>query len=140
MGGAASSKWMDPDRPFDMDAWVADLATTNITAKDYNEGPGGVSEDCLFLDVRVPRKTLKAAARGMKRAPVLVWVCSVIPNAFVIHPLLSDICPRLLADMLPSSYRRSMAVAMISAPSSDFPALNSSPRVYSPREIRIRRV
>ena len=90
MGGAASSKWMDPDRPFDMDAWVADLATTNITAKDYNEGPGGVSEDCLFLDVRVPKKTLKAAGRGTKRAPVLVWVCSIIPYAFFIHPLLSD--------------------------------------------------
>ncbi|SPO04632.1 related to cholinesterase [Cephalotrichum gorgonifer] len=75
LGGAVASKWADPSRQFDMDEWVADFYTTNITAKDYNEGPGGVSEDCLFLDVRVPKRMLKAASRGKKKlAPVLVWI------------------------------------------------------------------
>lgn len=76
LGGAVSSKWTDSSRQFELDEWVADFGTTNITAKDYNEGQGGVTEDCLFLDVRVPKKTLKAASKGKKRAPVLVWVCS----------------------------------------------------------------
>ena len=32
------------------------------------------SEDCLFLDVIVPRKVFRSSTRGGAKAPVLVWL------------------------------------------------------------------
>lgn len=72
-----AAKWVDPDRPFSVEEWVEDFHTTEVAAfKDANAGPGGVTEDCLFLDVHVPKKVLEGAFTGGKRAPVLVSVSS----------------------------------------------------------------
>ena len=49
-------------------------ATPPASIPDYNRG---VSEDCLFLDVYVPRKVLNEAGNkkgALQGAPVLFWV------------------------------------------------------------------
>lgn len=58
-------------RNFSLAAWVADVA--NATAPPINFTAGN-TEDCLFLDVHVPRTVLEAAQRCRATAPVLVWV------------------------------------------------------------------
>lgn len=72
LGGAVSGKWTDPGRNFSMDAWVDDFKTTEVKPRDVNSGPGGTTEDCLFLDVVVPKKILQSAYK--KAAPIIVWV------------------------------------------------------------------
>lgn len=78
LGGAVGAKWADPEREFSIEEWVKDFHETAVSDKDINEGPGGVTEDCLFLDVHAPKKTLEEGfkgGKGQKGAPVLVWVC-----------------------------------------------------------------
>lgn len=82
MGSAVGGKWDDPDREFSIEEWVKDFHETTVD-QDANEGPGGVTEDCLFLDVHAPKKTLEAGftgSKGEKGAPVLVWVCLFFPR------------------------------------------------------------
>lgn len=86
LGGAISSKWTDPSLQFNIEDWVEDFYTTDITSKDVNAGPGGVTEDCLFLDVRVPKKALEAASTSQNGAPVLIWVCLLFQSDTLLSP------------------------------------------------------
>ncbi|RGP80577.1 carboxylesterase family [Fusarium longipes] len=59
-------------KEFSLDSWVTDI-------KDYVPSAGRplppTTEDCLFLDVHVPRKVFDAAQRGKAcDIPVLVWI------------------------------------------------------------------
>ncbi|KAM0227358.1 hypothetical protein ACHAPO_011605 [Fusarium lateritium] len=59
-------------KDFSLDSWIADI-------KDYVPSVGKplppTTEDCLFLDVHVPRKVFMAAQQGKSYdAAVLVWV------------------------------------------------------------------
>ena len=60
-------------KPFTLQSWEDDIA--NATAPPSGSIP--VTEDCLFLDVHVPRKVFIEAAKdpnGFKGVPVLFWV------------------------------------------------------------------
>jgi carboxylesterase type B len=65
-------------KEFSLASWEADI-------KDYvpsvGKPPPPTTEDCLFLDVHVPRKVFEAAQKGKNcNSPVLVWVSDI--NSF----------------------------------------------------------
>jgi hypothetical protein len=64
---------MNPDQPFTLDAWVEDFRNATVPPNlDFNRD---TTEDCLFLDVHVPRKGFERAREGVASASVLVFVC-----------------------------------------------------------------
>lgn len=70
--GAPIGKYSKPGVPFDIDDWVEDIR--NAAAPDLSK-LGPVTEDCLFLDLHVPKKVLQKASRHLfEGVPVLVWV------------------------------------------------------------------
>ncbi|CAM1505200.1 Fc.00g108370.m01.CDS01 [Cosmosporella sp. VM-42] len=61
-------------KPFTLESWESDIKNSSVPEGDFN---GVSSEDCLFLDVHVPRKIFKRASEKSKKkcdAPVLVWI------------------------------------------------------------------
>ena len=60
--------------PYSLEAYEANVPNATVPPlPDFNQN---ATEDCLFLDVHVPRKVLVASEqRGYTGAPVLVWVC-----------------------------------------------------------------
>ena len=68
---APMAKYLNPEQPWSLEAWREDLLKSEPVPGDaLNEI---ASEDCLFLDVHVPKKVLKKPG-GTSGAPVLVWV------------------------------------------------------------------
>ncbi|KAK3385245.1 Alpha/Beta hydrolase protein [Podospora didyma] len=68
----AISKYSTPNYPFNLEAWVKDLLNGQPLRAPWNAVS---SEDCLFLDVHVPKKVFKAKSQGRNPgAPVLVWI------------------------------------------------------------------
>lgn len=55
-------------KPYTEAGFEADITNASFPTPDVNNG---TSEDCLFLDVYVPKKALH---KTTKPAPVLVWV------------------------------------------------------------------
>ncbi|KAL2843714.1 Alpha/Beta hydrolase protein [Aspergillus pseudoustus] len=72
-GTAASTKYMNPDQPFTLEAWEQDFLNATLPPnRDFNRD---TTEDCLFLDVHVPRKVFHRARKGASGgAPVLVFI------------------------------------------------------------------
>ncbi|KAM7185124.1 Alpha/Beta hydrolase fold [Naviculisporaceae sp. PSN 640] len=71
-------KFYDPAVPFNLTIWEDAVRNAPQPNADFNAAS---SEDCLFLDVHVPRTVLKcagkASSKGRKKgkgAPVLVWI------------------------------------------------------------------
>ncbi|VUC31343.1 unnamed protein product [Clonostachys rosea] len=54
-------------KPFTLEAWEQAIRNSPVPPIDFNNG---TSEDCLFLDVHVPKKVFKSKCG----APVLVWI------------------------------------------------------------------
>uniref|UniRef100_A0A8H7K424 Carboxylic ester hydrolase n=1 Tax=Bionectria ochroleuca TaxID=29856 RepID=A0A8H7K424_BIOOC len=54
-------------KPFTLEAWEQAIQNSSIPPIDFNKAS---SEDCLFLDVHVPKKIFKSKCG----APVLVWI------------------------------------------------------------------
>ena len=74
-------------KPFTLAAFEADIA--NATAPGGFDLNQGVTEDCLFLDVFVPRKVLESTKQdrtGRRGAPVLAWVCNPVLASLPIDP------------------------------------------------------
>lgn len=65
-----TAKFSNPNKPFDLKEWEAAILNGTVFPGDPNEG---ASEDCLFLDVHVPKRVLGRKGKG-HGAPVLVWV------------------------------------------------------------------
>lgn len=66
------AKYSNPSVPFNLKDWEEAILNGTVPSGDPNKG---ASEDCLFLDVHVPKGVL---GRGGKHgAPVLVWVCLI---------------------------------------------------------------
>jgi hypothetical protein len=64
---------MNPDQPFTLDAWVEDFRNATVPPHlDFNRE---TTEDCLFLDVHVPKRVFERAREGLSSASVLVFVC-----------------------------------------------------------------
>ena len=66
-------------QPFNLSAWEQTIIDSPVKRLDFNKLIP-VTEDCLFLDVYVPRKVLEKAAQsphGFKGAAVLAWVSSL---------------------------------------------------------------
>ncbi|KAF5004968.1 hypothetical protein FDECE_8563 [Fusarium decemcellulare] len=61
-------------KEFRLESWEADIK--NSTPPSGGSPPPPPTEDCLFLDVHVPRKVFDAAKKSKKDcgAPVLVWI------------------------------------------------------------------
>ena len=70
---SAATKFANPNEEFSIEAWVETIVNAKVPEDlDVNRG---TSEDCLFLDVHVPRSTYEG--RKKKRhsgSPVLAWV------------------------------------------------------------------
>lgn len=76
-------RFYDPAVPFNLSIWedaVRDAPQPNV---DFNAAS---SEDCLFLDVHVPKTVLESAGKASskshkknKGAAVLVWVSTTTP-------------------------------------------------------------
>lgn len=65
------AKYSNPKVPFNIKDWEEAILNGSMPAGgNPNEG---ASEDCLFLDVHVPKGVLGRTAK--KSVPVLVWVC-----------------------------------------------------------------
>ncbi|KAL9619834.1 MAG: hypothetical protein Q9160_005574 [Pyrenula sp. 1 TL-2023] len=63
-------------QPFTLAAWEASIANSSSSISDFN-AIGGASEDCLFLDVYVPRDVLQKSHTDSKKregASILVWI------------------------------------------------------------------
>ncbi|CAI6094443.1 unnamed protein product [Clonostachys chloroleuca] len=54
-------------KPFTLEAWEQEIQDSSIPPIDFNKA---TSEDCLFLDVHVPKRIFKNKCG----APVLVWI------------------------------------------------------------------
>lgn len=65
------AKYSNPKVPFTLDGWKKDLLNSTSPPGDIN---ANATEDCLLLDVHVPKKVFDQAALGTSAAPVLVWV------------------------------------------------------------------
>ena len=68
--------------PFALENWEKDIATMEPPNIDFYSNN---TEDCLFLDVYVPRKVLekkKKHHKGFKGVPVLAWVGSCWLHSF----------------------------------------------------------
>ncbi|KAH7322570.1 Alpha/Beta hydrolase protein [Stachybotrys elegans] len=59
--------------PFTMESWKQDIANSNPPPGLLETMNDNTSEDCLFLDVHVPKKVFKKAGSG-KGVPVLAWI------------------------------------------------------------------
>lgn len=70
---SAAGKFANPNEPFSIDAWVETIRNATIPDVDFNKG---TSEDCLFLDVHVPRNVFEGCKKQKPGSPVLVWVCT----------------------------------------------------------------
>lgn len=71
-------KFSNPSVPFNLTAWEDAIATTTIPNLELN---AETAEDCLFLDVHVPKRILDGSKQDFRSsgqpsggAPVLVWV------------------------------------------------------------------
>lgn len=81
-------EYSNPANPYSLQVWETSIQDGQPLPVDWNKG---ASEDCLFLDVHVTKKTLQKAgekACGDEGSPVLVWVS-------LIHPCLSPKCEQL---------------------------------------------
>ena len=66
------AKYSNPANPFTLEAWERDIANSPVPNINLN---ANTTEDCLFLDVYVPKHVLEGAQRTHGyEAPVLVWV------------------------------------------------------------------
>ncbi|KAL6790825.1 alpha/beta-hydrolase [Trichoderma sp. SZMC 28012] len=66
--------YSNPANPFSLQIWETSIQDGQPPPVDWNKG---ASEDCLFLDVHVTKKTLQKAgekACGDGGSPVLVWI------------------------------------------------------------------
>lgn len=64
-------KYSNPNIPFTLEAWKKDLLNSSIPPGDIN---ANATEDCLLLDVHVPKPIFDKAKAGVAEAHVLVWV------------------------------------------------------------------
>uniref|UniRef100_A0A8H7TW17 Carboxylic ester hydrolase n=1 Tax=Bionectria ochroleuca TaxID=29856 RepID=A0A8H7TW17_BIOOC len=69
---AAIGKYSNPANNFTLEGWVETIEGGMVPPGNINQN---ATEDCLLLDVHVPRKVLKAARRQDKEGvPVLVFI------------------------------------------------------------------
>lgn len=55
----------------------------NVSYSDLSAISSGGVEDCLFLDVQVPRKILDSPGKDRKLSPVLVWIHGKHPKFYI---------------------------------------------------------
>ncbi|KAF5618588.1 carboxylesterase family [Fusarium sp. NRRL 52700] len=68
----AIGKYSNPTVPFTLDGWVDAIEQGVVPPGDINSN---ATEDCLLLDVHVPKKVLNAVGtQNEKRVPVLVFI------------------------------------------------------------------
>ncbi|RBQ68334.1 hypothetical protein FVER14953_13995 [Fusarium verticillioides] len=68
----AIGKYSNPTVPFTLEGWVEAIENGTVPPGNIN---ANATEDCLLLDVYVPRKVLKAAGTSDKQGvPVLVFI------------------------------------------------------------------
>ena len=67
----AIGKYSNPTVPFSLEAWVEDVRNGVPPPVDLN---ANATEDCLLLDVHVPKKILEGAQTKQDGSPVLVLV------------------------------------------------------------------
>ncbi|KAF4462512.1 alpha beta-hydrolase [Fusarium albosuccineum] len=68
----AIGKYSNPTVPFTLEGWVKDIENGMVPPGDIN---ANATEDCLLLDVHVPKKVLEAArTKNKKSVPVLVFI------------------------------------------------------------------
>ncbi|SPO04279.1 uncharacterized protein DNG_06962 [Cephalotrichum gorgonifer] len=66
-------KYNNPNVPFTVEAWIEDIRKGQLPPPPANVTPP--TEDCLFLDVHVPKRVLRKAKNpSFKGAPVLFWI------------------------------------------------------------------
>lgn len=77
-------KFSDPSVPFNLTAWEEAIATATIPNLELN---AETTEDCLFLDIHVPKRILDKSKQDLPSpgessggAPVLVWVRHLLPH------------------------------------------------------------
>lgn len=69
-------------KPYSLKSWEDDI--TNASAPPPMDMNTGTTEDCLFLDVHVPRKVFETNKNA--NAPVLVWVGKTVENNLFSRP------------------------------------------------------
>lgn len=75
---AAIGKYSNPANNFTLQGWVETIEGGMVPPGNINQN---ATEDCLLLDVHVPRKVLKAARRKDEEGvPVLVFVRTNLPR------------------------------------------------------------
>ena len=71
----AIGKYSNPKVPFTLEGWVEAIENGMVPPGNIN---ANATEDCLLLDVHIPKKVLKAAGTKNKESvPVLVFVSSI---------------------------------------------------------------
>lgn len=66
------ARYTNPNVEFKMDQWIEDIRNS-VPRQVPNAGP--VTEDCLFLDVHVPKAVLERASDPtFDGVPILFWV------------------------------------------------------------------
>lgn len=55
----------------------------NVSYSDMSAISVGGVEDCLFLDVQVPRKIFDGSKKDRKLSPVLVWIHGKHPKSYI---------------------------------------------------------
>ncbi|TVY79525.1 Carboxylesterase patB [Fusarium oxysporum f. sp. cubense] len=77
----AIGKYSNPKVPFTLEGWVEAIENGIVPPGNIN---ANATEDCLLLDVHIPKKVLKAAGTKKKESvPVLVFAQSAFNQDFV---------------------------------------------------------
>ncbi|KAH8169541.1 carboxylesterase family protein [Sarocladium implicatum] len=72
---SAATKFSNPNEEFSIEAWVETIVNAKVP-EGFNIN-NGTTEDCLFLDVHVPKSVYegrKKKKNGKSGAPVLAWI------------------------------------------------------------------